>query len=123
MLAILSVVLIAAAPWIVAHTGLRDTAINAIVASPTVTASSESASLGWFSPLTVHDLRLHSTNNHVDIRVQDIAAERSPYQLWDSAPDLGTIRLEKPHVQLELPLDVTIERNKRWGWSRPSPRS
>jgi hypothetical protein len=115
ILTILAVVLIAAAPWTVAHTGLRDTAINEIVASPTVTASSESASFGWLSPLSVHELRLNSTNNHVDIRVQDIAAERSPYQLWASAPDLGTIRLDKPHVQLELPLDVQIERTKRLG--------
>src|SRR6516164_4664328 len=108
ILAILLVLLIAAAPWIVAHTGLRDEAINAILASPSVKASSESASFGWFSPLSVHGLRLNSTNNHIDIRVEDIAAERTPWQLWSSAPDLGPIKLEKPHVRLELPLDVEI---------------
>jgi hypothetical protein len=81
LVVILLAVLIVAAPWIVAHTGLRDTAINAILASPTVTASSDSASFGWFSPLSVHGLHLKSTNNHVDIRVQDVGAERPPYQL------------------------------------------
>src|SRR5262245_63946407 len=91
-LVILLAVLIAAAPWIVAHTGLRDTAINAILASPSVTASSDSASFGWFSPLSVQGLHLKSTNNHVDIRVENFAAEQSPYQLWSSAPNLGTIR-------------------------------
>jgi hypothetical protein len=114
-LVILLAVLIVAAPWIVAHTGLRDRAINAIVSSPSVTATSDSASFGWFSPLSLHELRLQSANKHVDIRVQDIAAERPPYQLWASAPDLGTVRLDKPHVRLELPLDVTIERTKRLG--------
>src|SRR6516165_6411041 len=113
--AILLAVLIVAAPWIVAHTGLRETAINAIVASPTVTASSDSASFGWFSPLSVHGLHLKSTNNHVDMRVDDLAAEKPPYQLWASAPDLGTVKVEKPHVLLELPLDVNIERTKRLG--------
>jgi hypothetical protein len=108
LLAILLVLLIAAAPWIVAHTGLRDEAINAILASPSVKASSESASFGWFSPLSVHGLRLNSKNNHLDIRVEDIAAERTPWQLWSSAPDLGPIKVEKPHVRLELPLDVEI---------------
>jgi hypothetical protein len=108
LFAILLVALIAAAPWIVAHTGLRDTAINAILASPSVTASSDSASFGWFSPLSVQGLHLKSTNNHVDIRVENFAAEKSPYQLWSSAPDLGTIRAEKPHVILEWPLDVQI---------------
>jgi hypothetical protein len=106
--AILLAALIVAAPWIVAHTGLRDRAINSILASPSVTASSGSASFGWFSPLSVHGLHLKSTNNHVDVRVEDITTERSPWQLWSSAPDLGTIKVEKPHVLLELPLDVRV---------------
>jgi hypothetical protein len=107
--AIVLAVLIVAAPWIVAHTGLRDTAINTILKSPSVTASSDSASFGWFSPLSLHGLHLNSTNNHVDVRVEDITAERTPWQLLSSAPDLGTIKVEKPHVLLELPLDVQIK--------------
>jgi hypothetical protein len=108
--AILLVVLIVAAPGIVAHSGLRDKAINAILASPSVTASSDGASFGWFSPLSVQGLHLNSTNNHVDVRVEDLTAERSPWQLWSSAPDLGTIKIEKPHVLLEWPLDVQVQR-------------
>jgi hypothetical protein len=106
---ILLAVLIVAAPWIVAHTGLRDMAINSILASPSVTASSDSASFGWFSPLAVHGLHLNSTNNHVDVRVEDMTAERSPWQLWSSAPDLGTIKVERPAVRLELPLEVQVQ--------------
>src|SRR6516225_4150571 len=79
--AIVLAVLIVAAPWVVAHTRLRDTAINSILASPSVTATSDSASFGWFSPLSVHGLHLNSTNNHLGVRVEDIAAERSPWQL------------------------------------------
>src|SRR5262245_10733067 len=107
--AVLVVVLIMAAPWIVAHTRLRDTAINAILASPSVTAESDSASFGWVSPLSIQGLHLRSTNSHVDIRVDDLTTERSPYQLWSSAPDLGTIKAKKPHVILKWPLDVHIE--------------
>src|SRR6516162_6737936 len=107
--AILVVVLILAAPWIVARTGLRDRAINAILASPSVTASSDSASFGWFSPLSVQGLHLNSTNNHVVVHVEGLTAERSPWQLLSSAPDLGTIQVEKPHVILELPLDVQVQ--------------
>jgi hypothetical protein len=112
--AILLAVLIVAAPWVVAHTRLRDEAINAILASPSVTASSDSASIAWFSPLSVQGLRLNSANKHVDISVEDIAAERPLWRLGFSAPDLGTIKFEKPHVLLELPLDVKIqERHNR----------
>jgi hypothetical protein len=107
--AILLIVLVAAAPWIVAHTPLRDTAINSILASPSVTASSDAASFGWFSPLSLQGLQLKSTNNHVAIRVDDITAERSLWELWSSAPDLGTIRVDKVHVQLQLPLDIQVE--------------
>src|SRR6516164_2860977 len=114
ILAILLVVLIAAAPWIVAHSGLRDRAINSILASPSVTASSDSASFGWFSPLSVHGLHLNSTNHHVDVRVEDVTTERSPWQLWASAPDLGTIKVLKPHVLLELPLDVQVQGPSDW---------
>jgi hypothetical protein len=111
--AILLALLIVAAPWVVAHTSLRDEAINAIVASPSVRASSDSASFGWFSPLSVHGMHLKSANNHIDVSVYNLAADEPPVQLWATAPDLGTIRLNQPHVQLELPLDVDIERTRR----------
>src|SRR6516164_1430592 len=107
--AALLAVLIVAAPWVVAHTGLRDSAINTILASPSVTASSDSASFGWFSPLSVQGLHLNSTNNPVVVHVEDLTAERSPWQLLSSAPDLGTIQVEKPHVILEWPLDVQVQ--------------
>src|SRR5262249_38685318 len=91
-------------------TGLSDRLINAILASPSVRASSQGASFGLFSPLSIHGLQLKSTNSHIDIRVDDITAERTPWRLLISSPDLGTIRVKKPHVRLELPLDVKVER-------------
>ncbi len=75
VLSFLLVAVIAAAPWIIAHTVLRDRTINAILASPSVTASSESASFGWFSPLSVQGLNLQSSNKRVDVHVGDIAAQ------------------------------------------------
>src|SRR5262249_30902594 len=95
------------------HTGLRDTAINAILASPSVTASSDSASFSWSSPLSVRGLRLKSDNSHIDVQVEEIASERTPWQLWSSSPELGTIKVEKPHVRVLLPLDVKLERGKQ----------
>jgi hypothetical protein len=113
ILAIVSVALILVAPWIVANTGLRDRAINWILASPSVTASTDSASFGWFSPLTIHGLKLNSTNDNIEIRVEDIASDKAPWQLLASSPDLGTIHVDKPHVHVKLPLNLKIERTKR----------
>jgi hypothetical protein len=107
--AILLALLIVAAPWIVAHSRLRDSAINSILASPSMRASSDSASFGWFFPLSVHGFRVNSANNHIDLRAKDITAERSLLQLCSSLPDLGTIKVEKPHVRLEVPLDVQVQ--------------
>jgi hypothetical protein len=108
---ILLMVLLVVAPWVVARTGLRDQAINTVLASPSVTASSDSASFGWFSPLSVDGLHLKSTNNRVDIRMEAITADKSLVQLLSSAPDLGTVNVEKVHVRLELPLDVQLDRS------------
>jgi hypothetical protein len=108
IVAVLLVVLIAAAPWIVAHTGLRDEAINTVLASPSVKASTAGASLGWFSPLSVEGLHLRSTDNRVDIRMEAITADRPFWQLWSSSPDLGTLQVERVHVLVELPLEVQI---------------
>src|SRR5262245_16005921 len=102
----LLILLIALAPWIVGSTGLRDVLINRILASPSVTASSESASVGWFSPLELHGLQLNSANGRLSIQVSDISTERSPWQLWNSAPDLGKITVAKPLVKVNLPLDI-----------------
>jgi hypothetical protein len=109
LLAVLLAVLIAAAPGIVARTRLRDRAINAVVASPTLTATTESASFGWFSPPSARGLHLKSANGRLDIHAEAVTADRSPLRLWSSAPDLGTIRVEKPHVTLEWPLDVQLQ--------------
>ena len=91
VLAFLLAALIAAAPWIVAHTGLRNSVIDSILASPSLTASSDSASFGWLSPQSIFGLHLSSANKQIDVRVAEITVERSPWQLRSSAPDLGTI--------------------------------
>ncbi len=109
IVAILLVVLIVTAPWLVANTGLRDTAINWTLASPSVTASSDSASFGWFSSPSIRGLSLKSANDRLDVRAEEVAADQSILRLWSSAPDLGAIKVEKVHVQLELPLDVQLQ--------------
>jgi hypothetical protein len=92
IIALLLVVLVVAAPWIVTHSGLRDSTINTIMASPSVTASTESASLGWFSPMSVHGQDLTSTNKHILVHVDDIGTEETPLQLLTSSPYLGAVR-------------------------------
>ena len=114
IVAILLVVLIVTGPWIAAHTGIRDKAINAALASPSVTASSDSASFGWFSSPSIRGLSLKSANDRLNVRAEEVAAEQSILRLWSSLPDLGAIKVEKVHVQLELPLDVQLQkRGKR----------
>lgn len=103
-LAFLLVIAGFATPWIIANTGLRDTLINAIMGTPNLNASTEAASFGWFSPLLIEKAKITGKQNHFRVDVESLATDRSWPMLLASSPDLGTITVEKPHVQLLLPL-------------------
>ena len=109
----LLVVVILLAPWVVAKTGLRDRFINRVIRTPNVTATSQSGSFGWFSPPSVQGMELTSEQRHVRIQVNEITAERPWWRLAGSLPELGTITLDKPRIEIELPLGPRPERPER----------
>ena len=96
--------LLLAAPWIIAETGLRDRLINTIMGTPNLTASTEAASLGWLSPLAIENVVIDGKLGRFTMEVESITAERSWPCLLATSPDLGTIAIEKPHVEVKLPL-------------------
>src|SRR5262245_6856872 len=102
---VLLVVAVLIGPLVLSKTRLRDRVINQAVRSPNVTASSQGASFGWFSPLSVQGLDLNSEKRSVRVRVNDIATEQPWWRLLARLPDLGTVRLEKPHIEVMLPFE------------------
>ena len=110
---LLLVTLALAAPAVVARTGLRDRLINRVVQSPNLTPSTAEASFGWTSPLSVRGMELASETGSVRIRVDEVAADRPWWQLAAALPDLGTVTLEKPHIEVALPLEQFEPEPKR----------
>ncbi|MDG2221910.1 MAG: hypothetical protein P8L85_11040 [Rubripirellula sp.] len=96
--------LVISTPTIIARTGIRDQLINAIIAASHLSASTEGASVGWLSPLSVDGLRINGMQNRFQVEVDRVTADRSWPRLLTSSPNLGKITVEKPHVKLMLPL-------------------
>jgi hypothetical protein len=69
--------LVLAGPWIVAHTTLRDWLVNTILGSPNLRASTERASFGCFSPLSVDGLTIADKQRHFRLEVDKVIADRS----------------------------------------------
>lgn len=92
------------APWILAQTRMRDRLINKIMGTPNLTASTERAHFGWFSPLAVEDVSIAGKQHRFNLDVKRIASERSWPSLLASSPHLGAISIDQPHVTLHLPL-------------------
>ena len=91
-------------PTIIGRTGIRDRLINRVIAAPNLSASTQGASLGWFSPLSVDGLRIDGKQKRFRVEVESVAADRSWPRLLTSSPDLGKISVERPQVWLKFPL-------------------
>lgn len=92
--------LLAAAPWILAKTTLRDRLLNAIVGSDDITLMSTNASFGYFTPLSLSGLQIRSPDDSTRIEVERIQADKSWLSLLLSRPELGTFRFLNPRVDL-----------------------
>ncbi len=109
--AALLLVLVLAAPWIIAKTGLRDSLVNKVIGTPNLTTTTERASFGWFSPLSVEGVTILGKESPFRIEVEKVAADRSWPELLTSSPHLGTITLEKPHIFVNFPFGKLGERS------------
>lgn len=90
-------------PEIISKTSMRDIILQEIVGDPNLKVSSSGASFGLFSPLTIDDLSLKSSDGELSISIARLTAEKSWLSLWLSTPELGTLDIQRPHV------DVTID--------------
>lgn len=95
---------LSALPALIARTAMRDGLINSIVGTPNLTTSTRSASLGWFSPLSVHGLTVTGKQSRFRVDVESVVSEYSWPRLLASSPNLGTISVDRPQVWLKLPL-------------------
>lgn len=100
-------VLVLALPWIVAHSKLRNFVLGQVgrAAGLRGTLTAESASLGWFSTISIRGLRLADANGKTVASVQEFSSDRSLLRLALRPTNLGTLRADTPDLNLVIRRD------------------
>ncbi len=96
-------VLVACLPTIISKTSLRNTVVNRAINDPNLQANVGDASFGWMSSTSLQQLQLERHDERLRIDVQRVLIERSLLGLIFAAPDIGTIEIDEPLLELRLP--------------------
>jgi hypothetical protein len=89
-------------PLLLGKTALRDIVLNAMVDSDKLTLRSSTASLGFFSPISVTGLSVESKDKKDKVSFQQISADRSWVGMLFSRPELGNFRFDQPNVDITV---------------------
>ncbi|HEX4129020.1 MAG TPA: hypothetical protein VHZ24_03180 [Pirellulales bacterium] len=103
LLLVLGIGLLAAGPTIVLQPQVRDRVLHAALADLHGRVSLDDLSFGWTTPLAVKNLQLHDASDKVVINLPNVAGDRG--LLWclcSAGTDFGTLRMNQPHVEVEL---------------------
>lgn len=102
----IGVAIIAAALWfapsIVALTSLRQSIVPLALPDLAAKVNIGSASLGWFSSIRLGQVTIQDSNGEPLAEGPSIVLDKSLVTLLLNTSDLGTIRLDQPHVHLAL---------------------
>ena len=102
---VVGVVLVALAiclPSIVAKSPLRNAMLTRAVDDPDVVVSASAASFGWFSPVSLNEMKFARDDQSLTIDVGRVETERSLVGLLVSLPTVGTIKTDRPRIGLVL---------------------
>lgn len=96
----LMLAVVAFAPTIIANSGFRDRLINAAIADKTLHASTQSASFGYLSPLSVQGFELLADDGSLNVEMQSFQSEKSWLMMLFAGGDLGTFRFREPILRI-----------------------
>jgi len=102
LLTLLGVGLLWLSPTIVAKTGLLGYIVDSTTSQLDGTIDIRSASLGWFSPLTLWDVEVRDADGGLVVQVPKVVGDRSLLKLLFDSGDMGSLRLEEPTLRLVL---------------------
>ena len=95
-------------PYVLSATSYRDQILNKILDDPDLTLTSESASFGWLSNLSIDQLEIKNASEQIQISIEQLQADRSWLSLWAGSPHLGRIKLENPLITIDLTNPIRI---------------
>jgi hypothetical protein len=88
------------APTIVAKTSLRDWLLNRAAGDLKGRITTQSASLGWFSPPSIEGLEIFDEESRPLAEIPRVSGNRSLASLLREFPKLGRFRLENPRMHV-----------------------
>ncbi len=100
-LLIVTAVLLAIAPYIIAHTPLREAVLQTALKKMNGTVHCNGMSLSWWSPVSLSELTLKDANDQNVLQVGKLETSLALWQFLFNPSDLGTIRIERPVLNLE----------------------
>ncbi|MBN2296360.1 MAG: hypothetical protein JXM70_28285, partial [Pirellulales bacterium] len=101
-LAILLVVVVWLAPVLIAHSPMMGWIVSSASSDLDGSVEVGSASLGWFSPITLSQIEVRDSQGQTVISIPQVEGDRSLMSLALDRSHLGKFRLEKPQLSVVL---------------------
>lgn len=100
---LLVILLVAAAPSIVAYGPVRDFLLHHLFNGKEVAVSVDSVSVGWFRSTKIENLQIIQREKKYDVDVPVITNDVSLFQLISQPRQLGNLVIERPSIVVQLP--------------------
>lgn len=94
------VLLVWAAPWVIANTELRNSLVAWLLRPDSVTIRSAGAELSWLQPVKIEGLEVELPREDLQLQVGRVALDDPWWQVLWNSPRLGTVRLERPVIEV-----------------------
>ncbi|HEY2882253.1 MAG TPA: hypothetical protein VGJ15_07455, partial [Pirellulales bacterium] len=98
----LLVVTVLLLPTVIAYTPLRNAPLRLALANTNATVQTGGASLSWFGPIRYSDIEIRDEHGDLILSLGKVETERSLIGLIGNLNDLGTLRVERPQVNLVM---------------------
>jgi hypothetical protein len=93
--------LVVGLPTIAAMMGLHNVVLDRVTAGRELSAFAESATLGWFAPVTLREVDVKRDDLSWAVGAQSFSTEKTLLQLLMGLDDVGTVHLDRPRVVLQ----------------------
>ncbi len=89
-------------PVALINTSLRDRMLGSAVNNDVLTATSETATGGWFAPLVFSNVRIADADGLIVCTVRELRTSKGLLSCFTDASNVGLITLVEPHVEVHL---------------------
>lgn len=89
-------------PFALINTSLRDRVLGSAVNNDVLTATSETATGGWFAPLVFNNVRIADADGRIVCTVRELRTSRGLFSCFTDASNAGLITLVEPRVEIHV---------------------